>query len=75
MFRQETLEQFGSTGGIENSLHWRLDVAMNEDQDRTRIGHGRHNLAALRRMAINGHAKGRLQRLPARKVHTRRMGP
>ncbi|HEV2323675.1 MAG TPA: ISAs1 family transposase, partial [Terracidiphilus sp.] len=31
--------------GIENSLHWRLDVVMNEDQDRTRMGHGPHNLA------------------------------
>jgi predicted transposase YbfD/YdcC len=26
--------------GVENSLHWRLDVVMNEDQDRTRMGHG-----------------------------------
>lgn len=26
---------------IENSLHWRLDVVMNEDQDRTRMGTGR----------------------------------
>jgi len=25
---------------IENSLHWRLDVVMNEDQDRTRAGNG-----------------------------------
>lgn len=39
--------------GVENSLHWRLDVVMNEDQDRTRMGHGPHNLAVLRHMAIN----------------------
>ncbi len=39
--------------GVENSLHWRLDVVMNEDQDRTRLGHGPHNLAVLRHMAIN----------------------
>jgi predicted transposase YbfD/YdcC len=39
--------------GVENSLHWRLDAVMNEDQDRTRIGHGPHNLAVLRYMAIN----------------------
>ena len=25
---------------VENRLHWRLDVVMNEDQDRTRLGHG-----------------------------------
>ena len=43
--------------GVENSLHWRLDVVMNEDQDRTRIGHGPHNLAVLRHMAINAMQK------------------
>lgn len=39
--------------GIENRLHWRLDVVMNEDQDRTRLGNAPHNLAILRHMAIN----------------------
>ena len=43
--------------GVENSLHWRLDVGMNEDQDRTRMGHGPHNLAVLRHMAINAMQK------------------
>ena len=51
--------------GVENRLHWRLDVVMNEDQDRTRMGHGPHNLAVLRHMAINAMqkegAKGSLQ--------------
>lgn len=42
---------------IENSLHWRLDVVMNEDQDRTRMGHGPENLAVLRHMAINAMQK------------------
>jgi len=42
---------------IENSLHWRLDVVMNEDQDRTRMGHGPLNLAVLRHMAINAMQK------------------
>jgi predicted transposase YbfD/YdcC len=42
---------------IENSLHWRLDVVMNEDQDRTRMGHGPYNLVVLRRMAINAMQK------------------
>ena len=36
-----------------HSLHWRLDVVMNEDQDRTRLGNGPNNLAILRHMAIN----------------------
>ena len=39
--------------GIENRLHWRLDVVMNEDQDRTRLGNGPHNIAVLRHMALN----------------------
>jgi predicted transposase YbfD/YdcC len=39
--------------GVENRLHWRLAVVMNEDQDRTRLGNGPHNLAVLRHMAIN----------------------
>jgi predicted transposase YbfD/YdcC len=39
--------------GIENGLHWRLDVVMNEDQDRTRLDNGPHNLAVLLHMAIN----------------------
>ena len=38
---------------IENRLHWRLDVVMNEDQDRTRMDNGPHNLAVLRHMALN----------------------
>ena len=39
--------------GVENRLHWRLDVVMNEDQARTRLDNGPHNLAVLRHMAIN----------------------
>jgi predicted transposase YbfD/YdcC len=39
--------------GVENRLHWRLDVTMNEDQDRTRLDNGPHNLAVLRHMALN----------------------
>ena len=39
--------------GVENRLHWRLDVVMNEDQDRSRLGHGPNNLAVLRHMALN----------------------
>jgi predicted transposase YbfD/YdcC len=39
--------------GVENQLHWRLDVVLNEDQDRTRLDNGPHNLAVLRHMALN----------------------
>ena len=34
-------------------LHWRLDVVMNEDQDRSRLGNGPENLAVLRHLAMN----------------------
>jgi predicted transposase YbfD/YdcC len=39
--------------GVENQLHWRLDVVMNEDQDRTRLENAPYNLGILRHMAIN----------------------
>ena len=38
---------------VENRLHWCLDVVMNEDQARNRTGHGAHNLAVLRHLALN----------------------
>jgi predicted transposase YbfD/YdcC len=39
--------------GIENRLHWTLDVAFNEDQSRLRKGHGAKNMAVVRHFAIN----------------------
>lgn len=42
---------------IENRLRWRLDVVMNEEQDRTRAGNGAQNLAVLRHMVINAMQK------------------
>ena len=38
---------------IENSQHWTLDMAFNEDQSRVRKDHGDQNLAVLRRIALN----------------------
>ena len=38
--------------GIENSLHWVLDVTFNEDQSRIRKDHGPDNFALLRRFAL-----------------------
>jgi predicted transposase YbfD/YdcC len=37
---------------IENSLHWVLDVVFDEDQSRIRRGHGAHNFALLRKLAL-----------------------
>lgn len=39
--------------GIENGLHWVLDVAFNEDRSRVRKDHAPANLAVLRHMAVN----------------------
>ena len=39
--------------GIENSLHWVLDVAFREDDSRVRQGNADQNMAILRHMALN----------------------
>lgn len=39
--------------GIENGLHWVLDVALREDDCRVRKGNAPENLALLRHIAIN----------------------
>jgi predicted transposase YbfD/YdcC len=39
--------------GIENRLHWVLDIAFREDESRVRQGHADQNLALLRRLALN----------------------
>jgi predicted transposase YbfD/YdcC len=39
--------------GIENGLHWVLDIAFNEDRSRVRKDHAPENLAVMRQMAVN----------------------
>ena len=39
--------------GIENKLHWVLDVGFGEDLDRKRTGHAAQNYSVLNRIALN----------------------
>ena len=39
--------------GIENHLHWCLDVVFNEDASRIRLHHAPRNISLLRRLALN----------------------
>lgn len=39
--------------GIENQLHWVLDVQLGEDDSRVRVGHAAENLAVLRKVVLN----------------------
>lgn len=52
-----TAENFGkakrSHWGIENGLHWVLDIAFREDESRARKGNSAENLNIIRHMALN----------------------
>jgi predicted transposase YbfD/YdcC len=56
--------------GIENRLHWVLDVIFKDDQSRLRTGHGAKNMAVVRHFAINlvRHAKDKKSIKLRRKV-------
>jgi predicted transposase YbfD/YdcC len=38
--------------GVENQLHWSMDVVFGEDQSRIRTGHGAENFGTMRRQAL-----------------------
>ena len=38
---------------IENKVHWVLDVAMREDENRARKDHSAENLALIRKLTLN----------------------
>jgi predicted transposase YbfD/YdcC len=50
-------EEFGRAvrahWGVENGLHWVLDVAFREDECRVRVGAAAQNFAVLRHLALN----------------------
>lgn len=39
--------------GVENGLHWCLDVTFGEDSSRVRVAHAAQNLSRLRRLTLN----------------------
>lgn len=43
--------------GIENKLHWSLDVVFHEDNSRIRKGHAPENMTVIRKIALNLLAK------------------
>lgn len=47
------LEYVRGHWGIENQLHWSLDVTFREDTLRNRIGHSAENFSRIRRLALN----------------------
>jgi len=49
----QVLDAVRSHWGVENGLHWCLDIAFREDESRVRKGEGAQNFAVLRHMALN----------------------
>ena len=45
--------------GIENSVHWVLDMTFNEDQSRVRDENAAENLAIVRHIALNAVQKSK----------------
>ena len=50
---QRLLRATRSHWGIENSVHWVLDLSFREDESRVRNGNAPQNLAIIRHMALN----------------------
>lgn len=50
---EQTAQAIRSHWGIENKLHWVLDVAFREDDSRVRRDHGAQNLAVIRHATLN----------------------
>ena len=56
--------------GIENRLHWMLDVTFREDECRVRTGHAPRNLSTIRKFALTLLRQD--QQYPKRSMRSRR---
>jgi len=68
------LEVVRAHWGVENRLHWRLDVVMNEYQRRARRDNGPNDLAVPRHMALNVIQKESSKGVSAGETQTGSMG-
>jgi predicted transposase YbfD/YdcC len=50
---KEIVSGVRSHWGIENELHWQLDVSFNEDKSRKRVRNAAENYSIIMRMALN----------------------
>jgi predicted transposase YbfD/YdcC len=54
--RQMSAQEYGTAlrkhWGIENNLHWQLDITFGEDANRVQRRHGAENLGLVRRLAV-----------------------
>lgn len=50
---KELAQHVRSHWGIENKLHWVLDMAFREDDSRARVGNAQENLVMLRHLTLN----------------------
>lgn len=67
---RRTAQAIRSHWGIENQVHWTLDMTFNEDQSRIRKENGAENFSRIRRMVLN---KLRHYQDPTGKKHSLRM--
>jgi predicted transposase YbfD/YdcC len=57
--------------GVENCVHWTMDVTFGEDQSRARTAYAAQNLATLRRIILNLLKKDKTPKLSLRRKRTK----
>jgi predicted transposase YbfD/YdcC len=62
----EMLAHVRAHWGVENQLHWSLDVVFREDDNRVRKGHAQENFAVMRKIALNILRKERTRKCGAK---------